>query len=418
VDIRPHRPLAVLGALVIALTVAGSAQAAAPLTPEATAPQTPPAVASTTASTSAPVQPDAFTLSITPFRTGLRQPIFATNAGDGTNRVYIVEKAGLIKVLSSSGGYLGTMLDIRDRTSRGSEQGLLGLAFHPDYEHNHRYYVDYTDRSGDTVIVEYKTGSSGLTTVSGRRLIVIGQPYANHNGGMLAFGVDGYLYIGMGDGGSGGDPGDRAQRSDSLLGKILRMDVDHHPSYRAYGIPPSNPYVNQSGLDLIFAKGLRNPWRFSFDRDTHALWIGDVGQARYEEIDRRANTDEGPGPGANYGWRRWEGRHCYNPSSGCSASGKTMPLIEYPHTSGGDDNCTVIGGYVYRGSAYPAMAGDYLYADLCSHRIWAVDAGAAAPAAGTQVGIAPGPPVAFGETESGELLLVTISGGVYRLGAS
>jgi glucose/arabinose dehydrogenase len=363
VHIRPRRPLALLGALAISLTLGSAANATTRPAPEA--------IRTAAAIGGAVTLEPAFALTLTPFRTGLSRPIFATTAGDGTNRVYVVEKAGLIKVLNGNGSYLGTLLDIRDRTSKGSEQGLLGLAFHPDYAQNHRYYVDYTDRSGDTVIVEYRTGASGLTTTSGRRLIVIGQPYANHNGGMLAFGADGYLYIGMGDGGSGGDPGNRAQRNDTLLGKLLRMDVDHHPSYRPYGIPPTNPYVNKAGLDLIFAKGLRNPWRFSFDRETHALWIGE-----------------------------------------------TMPLVEYPHSSSGTDNCTVIGGYVYRGSAYPAMAGSYVYADLCSRRIWAVDAGAAAPASGTVVGSAPGTPVSFGETESGELFLVTIDGGVYRVGAS
>ena len=312
-DIRPRRPFALLIALAAALSLGSTAIAVQPGAPAATkAPAATGAVAADTAG----VEPAAFSMSLTPFRTGLSQPIFATNAGDGTGRVYVVEKTGRIKVLSSSGSYLGTLLNISDRTSRGGEQGLLGLAFHPDYAHHHRYYVDYTDRHGDTVIVEYRTSANGLTTTSGRRLIVIGQPYDNHNGGMLAFGADGYLYIAMGDGGSGGDPGNRAQRSDTLLGKLLRMDVDHHPSYRPYGIPPTNPYVNQAGLDLIFAKGLRNPWRFSFDRETDALWIGDVGQERYEEIDRRANTDAGPGPGANYGWHQWEGRHCYSPVVG------------------------------------------------------------------------------------------------------
>ncbi len=414
-DIRPRRPFALLIALAAALSLGSTAIAVQPGAPAVTST---PAATGAVAADTAGVEPAAFSMSLTPFRTGLSQPIFATNAGDGTGRVYVVEKTGRIKVLSSSGSYLGTLLNISDRTSRGGEQGLLGLAFHPDYAHHHRYYVDYTDRHGDTVIVEYRTSANGLTTTSGRRLIVIGQPYDNHNGGMLAFGADGYLYIAMGDGGSGGDPGNRAQRSDTLLGKLLRMDVDHHPSYRPYGIPPTNPYVNQAGLDLIFAKGLRNPWRFSFDRETDALWIGDVGQERYEEIDRRANTDAGPGPGANYGWHQWEGRHCYSPSSGCSASGKTMPLVEYPHSSGGNDNCTVIGGYVYRGSAYPAMAGSYVFADLCSRRIWAIDSDAAAPASPTVVGTAPGTPVSFGETESGELFLVTIDGGVYRVGAS
>jgi glucose/arabinose dehydrogenase len=251
--------------------------------------------------------------------------------------------------------------------------------------------------------------------VGGRVLIKIAQPYSNHNGGMLAFGRDGLLYIGMGDGGGAGDPGNRAQSVNSLLGKILRMNVNGRSGGRPYAIPSTNPYVGRTGLDLIWSRGLRNPWRFSFDRATGDLWIGDVGQARYEEIDRSIRTSSGAGRGANYGWRQLEGRHCYRPSSGCRTSGMTMPVVETTHRSG---DCAIIGGYVYRGTAYPKMTGGYLFADLCSHRIYAIAANATSPAIARVKLTISGTPSSFGETEDGTMLLTTLTGGVYRITAS
>jgi glucose/arabinose dehydrogenase len=409
---------AALTAATLALTLSGPASAA-PSADAAT-----PALAATAAlmadgaSTSlapAAFDPTAFTLSLTTLRKGFTQPIFATNAGDGTNRVYVVEKVGRIKVLSAAGGYLSTLLDISSRVSRGGEQGLLGLAFHPDYASNHKYYVDYTDRSGDTIIVEYRSSANGLSTVGGRVLLTIAQPYSNHNGGMLAFGQDGLLYIGMGDGGSAGDPGNRAQNVDSPLGKILRINVNGSSGGHRYAIPSTNPYVGRPGLDIVWSRGLRNPWRFSFDRANGDIWIGDVGQDRYEEVDHYANSSSGPGRGANYGWRQLEGRHCYNPRTGCSTAGKVMPLVEYSHAG---RDCSVIGGYVYRGSAYPAMVGGYFFSDLCSHRIRVVAADATAPATAQVKMTIAGTPVSFGESEDGELFLVTLGGGVYKLGAA
>jgi glucose/arabinose dehydrogenase len=414
------RPLALVGALALVAAIAGPAAAGPRGMQEASTGAAGAASAQaprTGAATPAALEP-AVTLDLDTFRSGLSQPVFATNAGDGTNRVYIVEKAGRIKVLSSTGGYLGTLLNITDRTSKGGEQGLLGLAFHPSYETNHKYYVNYTDRAGDTIIVEYRSSSNGLATVGGQQLLKIDQPYANHNGGMIAFGQDGYLYIATGDGGNAGDPGNRAQSLNSHLGKLLRMDVNSRTSTRRYGIPSTNPYVGKTGLDLIFSRGLRNPWRFSFDRSTDAIWIGDVGQGRYEEIDTYPWTGNGPGHARNYGWRVREGSACYRPSSGCtSPSGYVAPVYVYSHSGNGGGNCSITGGYVYRGTDHPALQGLYLFADVCSGRIWSLVA--ANPTGGaTLLRTIGGSPVSFGEDEDGEMFLVSLTGTVYRIGGS
>lgn len=300
---------------------------------------------------------------------GLANPLFVTNAGD--SRLFIVEQGGRIKILS--GGILlpTPFLDISAKVLAGGERGLLGLAFHPQYATNGRFYVDYTDRNGNTVISEFRRTTSfpNLASTTERVLLRIGQPFPNHNGGMLAFGPDGLLYIGMGDGGSAGDPGNRAQNINSLLGKILRIDVNGRTGSLPYRIPPTNPYVGRLGDDRIWARGLRNPWRFSFDRATGALWIGDVGQDRVEEIDR-STAATGRGRGADYGWPVLEGNRCYRPASGCSTRGMTPPLAVYTHSLG----CSVTGGYAYRGTAYPALRGAYLFGDFCSGRIWALNA--------------------------------------------
>ncbi len=232
---------------------------------------------------------------------------------------------------------------------------------------------------------------------------------------MLAFGRDGYLYIGTGDGGSAGDPGNRAQSIDSLLGKMLRININGTTSTRAYRIPSSNPYVGRSGRDEIWQRGLRNPWRFSFDRSSGSLWIGDVGQKRYEEVDRAIRTTSGPGKAVNWGWRVMEGRHCYNPASGCNTSGKKKPLVEYSHSSNG--RCAVTGGYVYRGSAIPALKGWYVYGDYCSGEVWAVSAGASSPATPVRLlGTGSGRLISgFGEDASGRLYLCDLNGAVYRI---
>ncbi|TMD26806.1 MAG: PQQ-dependent sugar dehydrogenase, partial [Chloroflexi bacterium] len=277
-------------------------------------------------------------------------------------------------------------------------------------------FVNYTDVNGNTVVAEFRRTTSfpDRASTTGRILLRVTQPYANHNGGMLAFGPDGYLYIGLGDGGSAGDPGNRAQNINSLLGKILRIDVNHRTGTLQYAIPRTNPFVGRSGDDRIWAYGLRNPWRFSFDRTSGDLWIGDVGQSRYEEIDRSTHASGG-GRGRNYGWRVLEGRACYNPPSGCSTAGKTMPLAVYSHTVG----CSVTGGYVYRGGQYPAMVGAYIFGDYCSGRIWAVVAGGASTQAPRQLLDTSHSISSFGESEGHSLLMTDLaSGEVLKLGGT
>jgi glucose/arabinose dehydrogenase len=339
----------------------------------------------------------------------LSKPVFITHAGDGSGRLFIVEKGGRIKILRSGVVLSTPFLSLAGKVSTGSEQGLLGLAFHPNYETNRKFYINYTDPSGDTIVAEYltSTGNANVAGTTGRVLLHIDQPYSNHNGGMLAFGPDGYLYIGMGDGGSAGDPGNRAQSASYLLGKILRIDVNGTSAGKQYAIPPSNPYAGATaGLDEIWARGLRNPWRFSFDSRTGDLWIGDVGQDRYEEIDR-ATAASGRGRGLNYGWRVIEGNACYNPSSGCSGSGKTPPIAVYSHSLG----CSVTGGYVYRGLAYRGLVGGYLFGDYCSGRVWALRAHGSSPQkpvlmADTSLSIS-----SFGEGQDGTLYVTDIGSG-------
>jgi glucose/arabinose dehydrogenase len=342
---------------------------------------------------------------------GLSSPVLITSAKDGSGRLFIVEQTGKIKI-SVSGGILATpFLSIGSLISHGGEQGLLGLAFHPSFKTNHKLYIDYTDTSGNTVIREYRTSSTNpnvVATSTARTILKITQPYANHNGGMLAFGRDGYLYIGMGDGGSAGDPGNRAQSTSSLLGKMLRINVNGSTSTKNYLIPSTNPYVGRTGLDEIWQLGLRNPWRFSFDRANGNLWIGDVGQGKWEEVDRAIRTSNGAGRGVNWGWRVLEGSHCYSPSTGCSTSGKKMPLLDYAHDAG---RCSITGGYVYRGSRIPALVGGYLFADYCTGEIWVVNSVAPPPAPKTLLLDTDMMISSFGENESGEMYVVDHAGG-------
>ncbi len=349
------------------------------------------------------------TIKLTPIASGLSSPVLITSARDGTGRLFIVEQTGTIRVYTGGNVLSTPLLNISSSVSKGSEQGLLGLAFHPNFKNNHKFYVDYTNTSGNTVIREYRTSTSSPNRVaagSGRTLLRINQPYSNHNGGNLAFGPNGLLYIGMGDGGDGGDPGNRAQRKNTLLGKMLRINVNTRSGSKAYGIPKSNPYVGKAGLNEIYQRGLRNPWRFSFDRSTGRLWIGDVGQERYEEIDR------GGGAGTNWGWRQMEGYHCYNPSSGCNTSGKAKPVLNYTHANG---RCAVTGGYVYRGSAIPALKGWYVFADYCSGEIWTIRSNAGAHATKTLLRNTSAQISSFGENSGGELFVVTLGGTIYRI---
>jgi hypothetical protein len=330
---------------------------------------------------------------LTPVATGLSNPLFAGHAGDGTQRLFILEQDGIIRVLQPGEQTPTTFLDIRSRIATIGEQGLLGLAFHPQYATTGRFFVCYT-RAGDgaIVIAEYRVSADrNIADATEHVLLTIPHPTnTNHNGGMLAFGRDGYLYVGVGDGGGGNDEPNNAQNIDLLLGKILRLDVDQPASGARYSSPSDNPFVNASGRDEIFAFGFRNPWRFSFDRMTGEAWIGDVGQDEREEIDRVLVK------GGNYGWRIYEGFLCTNlgPSL-CSPSDYVDPVLDYSHTNG---RCSVTGGYVYRGLRATLPAGVYVYGDFCSGEIFVTNGDMQAVLMYTAMNIA-----SFGEDEDGEL---------------
>ena len=347
---------------------------------------------------------------------GLQALTQVTNAGDGSNRLFLVEKRGVVRVYQNGAVKAGTFLDLRALIGDSSgERGLLGLVFHPQFEVNRRLYVYYTRTGGDIVVARLRANASGSWTSRSTlepMLVIEHSAHSNHNGGAMAFGPDGYLYIGTGDGGGAGDPGRNAQsKTKNLLGKILRINPGGSGSgpYRRYSIPTTNPFRGATtGLDEIWAYGLRNPWRISFDRSTGALFIADVGQSRYEEIDREPPAYAG---GRNYGWNVMEGKHCYNASS-CSTSGKTLPVAEYGHTG---DDCSITGGYVYRGSAYPALAGLYVLADFCSGRFYTM------PAEGSSLWMRRDTVLnvtSFGESEDGELYAVTINGRLYQVTAT
>jgi glucose/arabinose dehydrogenase len=336
---------------------------------------------------------------------GLDHPLFLTHAGDGSGRLFVVEQPGGIRIVERGALVTVPFLDIADRVRFGGEQGLLGLAFHPDYRRNGRFFVNYNRRSdGATVLAEYRRGTASVASRDERIVMIVPQPFANHNGGMLAFGPDGYLYVGRGDGGSRGDPDNRAQNPDDLLGKILRIDIDRGTPY---AIPADNPFAKGGGRPEIFALGLRNPWRFSFDAQTGALWVADVGQYKWEEIDLVTR-------GGNYGWRRMEGTHCYDPAVDCASPQLLPPLMEYTHEKG---RCSITGGYVYRGKAVPHLAGMYLYGDFCSGEIFAYQGAMSQGLLGqptvlfnTSFRIS-----SFGVDEQQEVYVTDHSGGLYRL---
>jgi glucose/arabinose dehydrogenase len=361
-----------------------------------------------TARSAAPATVSGLTL----VKSGLVQPLYVTHAGD--ERLFVVERTGRIRILKDTGpGWTisGTFLDLRGKVDTGhSEQGLLGLAFHPDYATNGRFYVNYTDPKGDTVVAEYRRDTEGTADPTSKRLVLkVNQPFDNHNGGWIAF-KGPYLYIALGDGGSGGDPYGNGQDTGTRLGKILRIDpLDPDGSGpKRYSVPADNPFVGKPGLDEIWAYGLRNPWRNSFDRETGHLWIGDVGQDRYEEISR-----SGTGKGKNFGWDRVEGRHLYPSGALCASNCKTLPVVEYKHKNG---NCSIVGGYVSRRPG-AALEGRYLFGDTCSGRIWDI--------AATATSAKPGTPrdtslfiSSFGEDVDGRLYVTDLGGRVYLVNGS
>lgn len=347
---------------------------------------------------------------------GLSAPIGMTNAGDGSGRAFVIEQGGDIRIVRNGRLFSRPFLDISSLVSTGGEQGLLGLAFHPRFETNRRFYVNYTDTAGDTVVAEYRraSGDPHRAAPSSRRvLFTFDQPFANHNGGHLAFGPDGYLYIATGDGGGAGDPQGNGQRRDTLLGKILRIDVDTRSGDRAYGIPKDNPFRSEPGArPEIWSYGLRNPWRFSFDRRTDAMWIGDVGQGSWEEVDREPASSTG---GVNWGWNIKEGTQCFVTQTECEAAQATGelrdPVAEYSH----DFGCSVTGGLVYRGRRFPSMSGYYFFADYCSGYIWTLEAGAG-PAQDERLRLRSGRRIAsFGESGTGEIFVVDRAGDLLRL---
>ena len=340
------------------------------------------------------------------------QPVYLTHAHDGTNRLFLVERTGIIIVFPNEvdTDISRPFLDITDRVAiSGSETGLLSVAFHPDYPDSNKIYVDYTYGNLSTRVSEFRLSSDpdSIDVNSERVLLTVDQPYTNHNGGQLMFGPDGYLYIGFGDGGSAGDPQGNGQNPGTLLASILRIDVDTKDGELDYGIPADNPFTgNENGWrEEIWARGLRNPWRFSFDPVTGNLWAGDVGQNKWEEIDLIEK-------GKNYGWNIMEGFHCYNPSTGCDTTGLTLPLVEYEHPSGASRSVT--GGFVYRGTKLERLYGIYIYGDYVVGTIWGLRYEGGEVTEQKVLAQSPVSISSFGQDEAGEVYVVGYNGNIYR----
>jgi glucose/arabinose dehydrogenase len=349
-------------------------------------------------------------VTLTAVAAGFSQPVAVVEPPDGSGRLFVVERTGAIRIVVGGQILPTTFLDVSTRiVAAGPEQGLLGLAFHTDYLSNGTFFVYYTAvGDGANTLVRYHVSSDANRADSSSATVVFAIPdrFPNHNGGNLIFGPDGYLHVGTGDGGSGGDPDNHGQSLDTLLGKILRLDVD---SGTPYTVPPTNPFVGRPGARAeIWAYGLRNPWRFSFDRATGDLFVADVGQNAFEEIDVQPAPSTG---GQNYGWNIMEGLHCYEAAS-CDQSGPTLPVAEYSHDQG---DCSVTGGYVYRGSSAPSLTGAYLYADFCSGRVWTLrhlPGGAWSSSLLFDTALQPS---SFGEDHNGDVYVVDLQGSVFRL---
>ncbi|HEX3353704.1 MAG TPA: PQQ-dependent sugar dehydrogenase [Terriglobales bacterium] len=348
-------------------------------------------------------------IAVSPFVGGFSNPVDFQTPDDGSGRIFIVQQTGTIRILSGGALLPAPFLDISARVNFDSaEQGLLGLAFHPSYSQNRRFYLNYDRLSGSqmqTVIAEYQlTADPNVADIASERiLLTVDQPFANHKGGQMAFGPDGFLYIAFGDGGNGGDPLGNGQNRQTLLGKIARIDVDHTDAGLQYAIPADNPFVGSGDRGEIWAYGFRNPWRFSFETGTGRLFVADVGQDKYEEVDLVQK-------GLNYGWNIMEGLHCFNPSTNCSMTGLTLPIAEYDHSEGD----TVIGGYVYHGTAIQGLSGAYVFGDFSNGKIWELT-----ESSGTWTRtllLNSGHNMsAFGQDSAGELYLVDYSGSVLKI---
>jgi glucose/arabinose dehydrogenase len=351
------------------------------------------------------------------FMGGFSSPVDVVNAGDGSNRLFIVQRTGLIRILRDSAIVATPFINLTDSIiSTGGEQGLLSLAFHPDYETNRTFFVYYTNTDGEITVVRFQTSIANPDVAdasTGKILLNIPKSFTNHNGGDLNFGSDGYLYFGTGDGGSGGDPGNNAQNGNSLLGKLLRLNINNIEVPPYYTIPPDNPYVGDPNVrDEIYSMGLRNPWRWSFDRVTNDLWLADVGQNEWEELNFR---ESGTTNVVNYGWRCYEGTHEFNTNGCLPASNYNMPIFEYPHdTTGG---FSVTGGFVYRGPDFPNLTGYYLMSDFVTGHLWKVIRSGAGftvtrqPLARTNIS-------SYGEAENGALFAVTLGGTLFKVEAT
>ena len=338
---------------------------------------------------------------------GLDHPLYLT-APAGDARLFIVEQPGRIRIVRDGRLLEAPFLDLTDRVSSGGERGLLSVAFHPRYAENGFFYVDYTDQSGDTRIERYRVSAADPDRAdpsSRKPILFVEQPYANHNGGLLLFGPDGRLYVGMGDGGSAGDPHGNGQRRDTLLGKLLRLDVDGGDPY---AVPADNPFIGEPGVrGEIWAYGLRNPWRFAFDEPEGTLYVADVGQNRWEEVNV-VRAGEG---GLDYGWNEMEGAHCFRADS-CDRTGRVLPVLEYEHP----DGCSITGGRVYRGRALPDLVGHYFYGDYCEGwvRSFRYADGRATQAREWAFGDL-GNVLSFGADAEGELYILSANGRVYKL---
>lgn len=385
-------------------------------TPAATTAVTATTPATQTTATAAPPDLNAIKLKLDPVITGLDQPLFVTTAGDGTDRLFVLEKTGRIRIFTHGQLLPTPFLDISGQVSGDMEQGLLGLAFDPHYMSTGHFWINYTDTAGDTQIVRYTVSAADPNVADPATafpVLTLDQPAPNHNGGMLLFGPDGKLWVGTGDGGGANDVFGNGQNPATLFAKMLRLDVTSDPT-KPYTIPPDNPWLTQdwNGQKVVpeaWAIGLRNPWRYSFDRATGDFWIGDVGQNQIEEVDM---VPAGTPGGINFGWPIMEGKSCFQQAT-CNQQGLWLPIIDYPHNG----HCSVTAGYVYRGAQFPAWNGIYFYGDYCSGTIWALAPNGSG--GWNNLKVRPGGWInlsSFGEDAAGELYATDISGGtVYHL---